>query len=73
MTIYVEFLVAVAVMAFLVGVLVGLGRREKPLRPVVPMIPYDVQKKKFEANQKALQDCMNYSIDVAYQTNGEDR
>ena len=73
MTIYVEFLVAVAVMAFLVGVLVGLGRQEKPLRPVVPMIPYDVQKKKFEADQKALQDCMNYSIDVAYQTNGEDR
>ena len=70
---YVEFLVAVAVMAFLVGVLVGLGRREKPLEPIVPMIPYDVQKKKFEANQKALQDCMNYSIDVAYQTNGEDR
>ena len=73
MTIYVEFLVAVAVMAFIVGVLVGLGRREKPLEPVVPMIPYDVQKKKFEADQKALQDCMNYSIDVAYQTNGEDR
>ena len=73
MTIYVEFLVAVAVMAFLVGVLVGLGKREKPLEPVVPMIPYDVQKKKFEADQKALQDCMNYSIDVAYQTNGEDR
>ena len=73
MTIYVEFLVAVAVMAFLVGVLVGLGRREKPLEPIVPMIPYDVQKKKFEADQKALQDCMNYSIDVAYQTNGEDR
>ena len=73
MTIYVEFLVAVAVMAFLVGVLVGLGRREKPLEPVVPMIPYDVQKKKLEADQKALQDCMNYSIDVAYQTNGEDR
>ena len=73
MTIYVEFLVAVAVMAFLIGVLVGLGRREKPLKPIVPMIPYDVQKKKFEADQKALQDCMNYSIDVAYQTNGEDR
>ena len=73
MTIYVEFLVAVAVMAFLVGVLVGLGRREKPLKPIVPMIPYDVQKKKFEADQRALQDCMNYSIDVAYQTNGEDR
>ena len=70
---YVEFLVAVAVMAFLVGVLVGLGRREKPLEPIVPMIPYDVQKKKFEADQKALQDCMNYSIDVAYQTNGEDK
>ena len=71
MTIYVEFLVAVAVMAFLVGVLVGLGRREKPLRPVVPMIPYDVQKKKFEADQKALQDCMNYSIDVAYKIDGD--
>ena len=70
---YVEFLVAVAVMAFLVGVLVGLGRREKPLQPIVPMSPYDVQKKKFEADQKALQDCMDYSIDVAYQTNGEDR
>ena len=71
MTIYVEFLVAVAVMAFLVGVLVGLGKREKPLEPVVPMIPYDVQKKKFEADQKALQDCMNYSIDVAYKIDGD--
>ena len=71
MTIYVELLVAVAVMAFLVGVLVGLGRREKPLKPVVPMIPYDVQKKKFEADQKALQDCMNYSIDVAYKIDGD--
>ena len=73
MTMVVELFAAVAIIIFLVGVLVGLGRREKPLEPVVPMIPYDVQKKKFEANQKALQDCMNYSIDVAYQTNGEDR
>ena len=67
----VELFAAVAVMAFLVGVLVGLGRREKPLKPIVPMIPYDVQKKKFEADQRALQDCMNYSIDVAYKIDGD--
>ena len=67
----VELFAAVAIIIFLVGVLVGLGRREKPLEPVVPMIPYDVQKKKFEADQKALQDCMNYSIDVAYKIDGD--
>ena len=71
MTMVVELFAAVAIIIFLVGVLVGLGKREKPLEPVVPMIPYDVQKKKFEADQKALQDCMNYSIDVAYKIDGD--
>ncbi len=57
---------AAVILAFLLGMLIGLGKREKPLMPVVPMVPYDVQKRKFEADQKALQDCLSYSIDVAY-------
>ena len=52
-------------LAFLIGFYVGRGCREAPMLPVEPQV--DEEKKlRFEAEQKALADCMNYSIDVAY-------
>ena len=61
-------------LAFFIGFFTGRGCREKkraersgdrPLLPVEPQV--DEEKKlRFEAEQKALADCMNYSIDVAY-------
>ena len=54
--------------AFFIGIFTGRALREspKPMMPIVPMVPDDVQRQKYEADQKALQDCLNYSIDVAY-------
>ena len=52
-------------LAFLIGFFVGRGCREKPLLPVVPEVDREKQLR-FEAEQKALADCLNYSIDVAY-------
>ena len=52
-------------LAFLIGFFTGRGCREQPMLPVEPQV--DEEKKlRFEAEQKALADCMNYSIDVAY-------
>ena len=52
-------------LAFFIGFFTGRGCRETPLMPVEPQV--DEEKKlRFEAEQKALADCMNYSIDVAY-------
>ena len=55
----------ITLLAFFIGFFVGRGCRETPLMPVEPQV--DEEKKlRFEAEQKALADCMNYSIDVAY-------
>ena len=59
------------ILSFILGLLVGLLHREKPMLPVVPAVSDDAERIRAEADQKALQDCMNYSIDVAYKTNGD--
>ena len=43
-------------------------RKEKPLLPVVPAVPDRIKQLEYEADQKALAECLNYSIDVAYRT-----
>ena len=53
-------------LAFAVGFFVGRGVREEKLLPVEPAKPDELQKLKYEADQQALVDCLNYSIDVAY-------
>ena len=53
-------------LAFAVGFFVGRGVREEKLLPVEPAKPDELQKLKYEADQQALADCLNYSIDVAY-------
>ena len=52
-------------LAFFIGFFIGRGCREQPLLPVEPEVDREKQLR-FEAEQKALADCMNYSIDVAY-------
>ena len=55
----------VTLLAFFIGFFTGRAVREEPMLPVEPQV--DEEKKlRFEAEQKALADCMNYSIDVAY-------
>ncbi len=55
----------ITLLAFLIGFFMGRALREQPAPPVEPEV--DEEKKlRFEAEQKALADCMNYSIDVAY-------
>ena len=55
----------ITLLAFFIGFFIGRGCREAPMLPVEPQV--DEEKKlRFEAEQKALADCMNYSIDVAY-------
>ena len=55
----------ITLLAFFIGFFVGRGCREQVMLPVEPQV--DEEKKlRFEAEQKALADCMNYSIDVAY-------
>ena len=52
-------------LAFFIGLYVGRDCHEQPMLPVEPQV--DEEKKlRFEAEQKALADCMNYSINVAY-------
>ena len=52
-------------LAFFIGFFTGKALQEKPMLPAEPEV--DEEKKlRFEAEQKALADCMNYSIDVAY-------
>ena len=53
-------------LAFAVGFFVGRGVHEEKLLPVEPAKPDELQKLKYEADQQALVDCLNYSIDVAY-------
>ena len=54
--------------AFFIGLFTGRIFREapKPMMPVVPTVPDDAQRQKYEADRQALLDCLNYSIDVAY-------
>ena len=55
----------ITLLAFFIGFFVGRGCREQVMPPVEPQV--DEEKRlRFEAEQKALADCMNYSIDVAY-------
>ena len=63
-------IVLVVLLTFASGFFMGLGfRREKPLLPVVPAVPDRIKQLEYEADQKALAECMNYSIDVAYKVN----
>ena len=55
----------ITLLAFFIGFFTGRGCREQPLMPVEPEVDREKQLR-FEAEQKALADCMNYSIDVAY-------
>ena len=50
------------------GFFMGRGFREKPLFPVGPAGPDRIKQLEYEADQKALAECLNYSIDVAYRT-----
>ncbi len=61
--------VLLVLLTFASGFFMGLGfRREKPLLPVVPAVPDRIKQLEYEADQKALAECLNYSIDVAYRT-----
>ena len=61
--------VLVVLLTFASGFFMGRGfRREKPLLPVVPAVPDRIKQLEYEADQKALAECLNYSIDVAYRT-----
>ncbi len=53
-------------LSFSVGFFLGRGSREKALLPVEPAQPDEQKRLKYEADQQALADCLNYSIDVAY-------
>ena len=69
-----EILVGMSVMlvvllTFASGFFVGRGFREKPLYPVEPAVPDRIKQLEYEADRKALAECLNYSIDVAYKVN----
>ncbi|MBR0161159.1 MAG: hypothetical protein IJQ02_07780 [Oscillospiraceae bacterium] len=55
----------VTLLAFFIGFFTGRALREQPLSSPEPEVDREKQLR-FEAEQKALADCMNYSIDVAY-------
>ena len=62
--------VLVVLLTFASGFFMGLGfRKEKPLLPVEPAVPDRIKQLEYEADQKALAECLNYSIDVAYKVN----
>ena len=59
--------VLVVLLTFASGFFMGLGfRKEKPLLPIEPAKPDRIKQLEYEADQKALAECLNYSIDVAY-------
>ena len=59
--------VLVVLLTFASGFFTGLGfRKEKALLPVEPAVPDRIKQLEYEADQKALAECLNYSIDVAY-------
>ena len=53
-------------LSFSVGFFLGRGSREQALLPAEPAKPDELKRLKYEADQQALADCLNYSIDVAY-------
>jgi hypothetical protein len=53
-------------LAFSVGFFLGRGVHEVSCFPVEPAQPDEQKRLKYEADQQALADCLNYSIDVAY-------
>ena len=53
-------------LAFSVGFFLGRGACEDVHFPVEPAQPDEQKRLKYEADQQALADCLNYSIDVAY-------
>ena len=59
----------VVVLTFASGFFMGRGSREKPLLPIEPAVPDRIKQLEYEADQKALAECLNYSIDVAYKVN----
>ena len=60
-------IILVVLLTFVSGFFMGLGfRREKPLLPIEPAKPDRIKQLEYEADQKALAECLNYSIDVAY-------
>ena len=56
----------ITLLAFFIGFFTGRGFREKPLLPVEPAVPDRIKQLEYEADQRALADCLNYSIDIAY-------
>ena len=58
--------VLLILLAFAVGFFAGRVRNEEKLLPVEPAKPDELKRLKYEADQQALVDCLNYSIDVAY-------
>ena len=55
----------ITLLAFFIGFFTGRGCREQPMLPVEPQV--DEEKKlRFEADQKALADCLNYNTGIAY-------
>ena len=62
--------VFVVLLTFVSGFLLGREMRSRPLLPVEPAVPDTRKQREFEAEQKALADCLNYSIDVAYGRGG---
>ena len=61
-------IVLVVLLTFASGFFMGLGFHEKPLLPIEPAKPDRIKQLEYEADQKALAECLNYSIDVAYRT-----
>ena len=53
-------------LAFAVGFFLGRGVHEEKIFSVEPAKPDEIKRLKYEADQQALADCLNYSIDVAY-------
>ena len=62
--------VLVVLLTFGSGFFMGRGFREKPLLPVEPAVPDKIRQLEYEADRKALAECLNYSIDVAYGRGG---
>ena len=58
--------VLLILLAFSVGFFLGSGAHEQTILPVEPAQPDELKRLKYEADQQALADCLNYSIDVAY-------
>ena len=56
----------IPLLAFTAGFLLGRGAGEEKVPPTVPAKPDEAKRLTYEADQQALADCLNYSIDVAY-------